>query len=95
MVVLTKEAIIEVIQALVKAYNLKDLREVKQFLGFRIIRNRAAKTITIDQEQYNHKILERFMIEDYRPIETPLPDSFKANIAPDTNYNKETKREYL
>ena len=41
-------------------YKYTDLREIKNFLGLHITRDRLKKTISLDQSQYIQRILDRF-----------------------------------
>jgi len=51
-------------------FEMKDLGELTHFLGMRISRNNG--TITIDQAAYIRQILERFKMQDSKPVSTPL-----------------------
>lgn len=53
-------------------FETKDLGKVKLFCGFEITRDRSARTITVGQERYNQIILERFGLENARPVTTPM-----------------------
>jgi transposase InsO family protein len=53
-------------------FETKDLGKVKLFCGFEITRDRSARTITVGQERYNKIILERFGLENARPVTTPM-----------------------
>lgn len=57
--------------ALKKRFNITSLGESKFMLGMRITRNRRARTITLDQELYISKALERFGLEKCRPARNP------------------------
>ena len=57
--------------ALHKRFSTKDLGESKWILGMRITRDRKARTITLDQELYITKALEKFGLEQCRTAETP------------------------
>ena len=50
---------------------MTDLGELKNLLGQRITRNRKEKTLKIDQEAYVKRTLEKFRMENCRPISTP------------------------
>lgn len=56
---------------------MKDLAEVRCFLGLNINRNRADGVMTIDQKQYVMKILQRFGMEDCRPSAIPMDPHLK------------------
>ena len=52
-------------------FNITDLGESKFMLGMRITRDRAARTITLDQELYVTKALEKFGLAQCAPTRTP------------------------
>ena len=56
---------------LTKRFNITDLGESKFMLGMRIRRDRRARTITLDQELYVTKALQRFGLEQCRTAPTP------------------------
>lgn len=65
------EALIEEIKV---AYELEDHGAAEWFLGIRIIRDRAAKTITLAHDAYIEKIATRFELANNAHIpSTPLP----------------------
>ena len=61
-------------------FEITDLGEIKWLLGFEILRDRAARTIAINQRLYISTIAARFNVLDARPVFTPM----EAN----TEYNK-------
>ena len=52
-------------------FNITDLGESRFMLGMRITRDRAARTITLDQELYVTKALEKFGLAQCTPTRTP------------------------
>lgn len=52
-------------------FNVTDLGESKFMLGMRITRDRAARTIKLDQELYVTKALEKFDLDHSTPKSTP------------------------
>ena len=54
-------------------YEMKDLGELKYFLGIQVHRNKERKLIHINQSSYNRTVLERFGMMDSKPMNTPLP----------------------
>lgn len=56
---------------LVKRFNTKDMGEAKWILGMRISRDRKARTITLDQELYITKALERYGLAQCKVAPTP------------------------
>ncbi|KAJ3479322.1 hypothetical protein NLI96_g9143 [Meripilus lineatus] len=62
---------------------ISDLGEIKSFVGLKITRDRAARTITISQPHYIDTILARFHMESSHPVSTPLDPHVKF-VAGDT-----------
>ena len=48
-------------------------------LGIHISRNRAERTITLDQSHYCHNMLERFGMTECNGVKTPLPTNVKLS----------------
>ena len=49
-----------IITDLNQAYDLRELGDVEWFLGIRVIRDRAAKTLSLVHNTYIKKIIKRF-----------------------------------
>src|SRR5204863_169388 len=56
-------------------YEMKDLGELKYFLGIQVHRDRERKIIHINQAGYNRTILERYGMQNSKPASTPLATS--------------------
>ena len=56
---------------------MKDLGAAKQILGMRITRDRKNRKLTLSQSEYIEKVLERFKMQDAKPVSTPLAIHFK------------------
>ena len=56
-------------------YEMKDLGELKYFLGIQVHRDRKRKIIHISQSGYNRTILERYGMQNSKPASTPLSTS--------------------
>jgi hypothetical protein len=69
-------------QALTKEYPLKDMGEITGCLGIRITRNRALRTIQLDQEAYFSTVLSNYGLENCTPVATPC-DGY-TSISPAT-----------
>ena len=54
-----------------KRFNIKQLKTATWMLGMRITRDRKARTITLDQELYVSKALEKFGLQQCRVVSTP------------------------
>src|SRR5438046_5492640 len=56
-------------------YEMKDLGELRYFLGIQVHHDRERKIIHISQSGYNRTILERYGMENSKPASTPLSTS--------------------
>jgi hypothetical protein len=63
-------------------FSMKDLGQLKHFLGMRV--TRTADGISIDQSTYVKDILSRFGMEDSKAVSTPMPTGTKL-IKSDVN----------
>jgi len=61
----------ESVALLQKRFNIKQLRRESWMLGMRIRRDRKARTITLDQELYVTKALQKFGLAECRAVSTP------------------------
>ena len=61
-------------EAIAQKYKVKDLGEVKKIIGIRVIRDRANRTIHLDQEAYLEKVLQdaQMLQETSRPTRIPM-----------------------
>ena len=60
----------EVKLALAKTFEVKDLWELNHFLGVKIVENHGAGTIWIGQPNYMEAILQKFGMENCKPLST-------------------------
>ena len=58
---------------------MKDLGATKQILGKRIIRDKTNGTLKLSQSEYVKKILNRFNMNEAKPVSTPLGSHFKLS----------------
>ena len=58
---------------------MKDLGAAKKILGMKITRNRKNRKLTLSQGEYIEKVLERFNMQDAKPVSTPLATHFKLS----------------
>ena len=58
-------------------YEMKDLAELKYFLGIHVHHDRERKIIHINQSGYNRTILERFGMQNSKPASVPLSASVR------------------
>ena len=66
------ELIAEVKSKLREAFEISDEGEIHWILGFAVIRNRAARTLSLSQTAYIEAIVRRFGLEDAKPLSTPM-----------------------
>ena len=59
------------VKLLQERFNIKQLQTATWMLGMRITRDRKARTITLDQELYVTKALEKFGLQQCRVVSTP------------------------
>ena len=59
-----------------KSFAMKDLGAAKKILGMRITRQENHK-LALSQGEYIEKVLERFRMQNAKPISTPLASHFK------------------
>jgi hypothetical protein len=62
-------------------YEMKDLGELKYFLGIQVHRDREQKIIHISQSGYNRTILERYDMQNSKPANTPLSSGTRLTKA--------------
>jgi hypothetical protein len=66
--------------ALAKSFDIKDLGELKWFLGVRVIRDRANRKIWLCQDSYIEKIANRFNLQFGKMPPTPMTtDTLEKN----------------
>lgn len=66
-------------QELSQEFEMKDLGPANQILGMRIIRNLTTSLLSLSQERYITKVLERFQVEDAKSRSTSLVRHFKLS----------------
>jgi hypothetical protein len=71
-------------------YNMKDLGNISECLGMRIIYDHTTGTLTLDQSEYIDQMLQKFNLENLRPANTPLDPGVKLSrdMAPTTDEEK-------
>jgi hypothetical protein len=56
---------------LANSFGMKDLSVAKTILGMRIPRDTKNHKLTLSREEYIEKVLDRFRMENTKPISTP------------------------
>jgi hypothetical protein len=62
---------------LANSFAMKDFGAAHKILGMRITRDRKNHKLTLSQGEYIEKVLERFRMQNAKPISTPLDSHFK------------------
>ena len=75
--------ITDVHKSLASEFKMRDLGDVNVFLGIRFTRDRAKRTIELDQESYIESSLARFKMSDSSTRKTPLPGKVHITTAPE------------
>ena len=71
----------EVKKALAMQFEVKDIGELRYFLGVKIIQNQRTGEVWIGQPVYGETVLQRFGMKDAKPVHTPLDTSTKLTKA--------------
>ena len=53
-------------------FEMKDMGEAAYILGVKILRNCSKRLLSLSQETYINKVLERFCMHDCKPMDTPI-----------------------
>ncbi|KAL2246274.1 UNVERIFIED_CONTAM: Retrovirus-related Pol polyprotein from transposon TNT 1-94 [Sesamum indicum] len=61
-----------------RKFDMKDLSEVRQILGMKIIRDKCIGKLWLSQSDYIEKVLCRFKMENAKPVGTPLEKSVQT-----------------
>jgi hypothetical protein len=72
-------------------FEMKDMGEASYVLGVKIIRDRSKRFLGLTQETYIKKMLERYHMQDSKPIDTPVDKSLSlsCDMCPKTLEEKE------
>jgi len=76
-------------------FEMKDMGEAKFILGVKIHRDRSKNLITLSQESYIEKILERFRMRDCKSIDTSVAkgENLSLETCPKTQSEKRRHEE--
>ena len=64
---------------LANSFAMNDLGATKKILGMKITRDMKNRKLTLSQGEYIEKVLERFNMQDAKPVSTPLATHFKLS----------------
>ncbi|KAK9098657.1 hypothetical protein Syun_025702 [Stephania yunnanensis] len=86
-----EEYLITIKRWLSSNFEMKDMGEAAYILGVKIKRDRSKKMLALSQEPYIKKILERFHMQDCKPIDTPITKDQGLNqrMCPKTPHERE------
>ena len=72
-------------------FEMKDLGVAKKILGMEIHRDRSVGKLYLSQKNYIEKVLERFGMQNAKPVNTPLAAHFRlsAEMSPQNDEEKE------
>ena len=60
-----------------KEFDMKDLGAAKKILGMEIHKDRASRRLWLSQYSYVKRVLERFNMDNAKPLSTPLVNHFR------------------
>jgi len=58
-------------------FEVRDMGEVRDFIGMKVMRNRAAKTLTLSNPGHTETLLEAFGMDRATPNKTPMSSAIK------------------
>ena len=73
-----------------RTFEMKDLGAGKHILGMEIHRDRKNGKLWLSQQKYVEKVLEKFNMNNVKPVNVPLASHFKisSDLSPRTNEEK-------
>jgi hypothetical protein len=74
-----------------KEFDMKDLGPAKKILGMQITRDKQKGTLQLSQTEYINRVLQRFNMDNAKPVSTPLASHFRLSKdqSPKTEEDKE------
>ena len=75
----SKKDIADLKQKLSSQFDMNDLGDAHHILGMRVTRDRKKGLLYLSQEEYVHKVLERFNMQSGRSVSTLLPAYLKLS----------------
>ena len=64
---------------LFRTFDMKDLGAAKHILGMEIHRDRKNGKLWLSQQKYVEKVLEKFFMNNVKPVNVPLASHFKLS----------------
>ena len=73
-----------------RTFEMKDLGAEKHILGMEIHKDRKNGKLWLSQQKYVEKVLEKFYMNNVKPVNVPLASHFKlsSDLSPRTNEEK-------
>ena len=59
---------------------MKDMGEASYVLGVKILRDCSKRLLGLSQETYIKKMLQRYHMHDYKPMDTPIERNLSLNL---------------
>ncbi|GJS36660.1 retrovirus-related pol polyprotein from transposon TNT 1-94 [Tanacetum coccineum] len=84
-----KDRISKLKAQLAREFKMKDLGPANKILGMQIHRDRVSRKIWLSQKSYVKKILQRFNMQDCKPISTPFATNIKLSSKMSPSSEKE------
>ena len=86
-----KDFVMDVKAWLSSSFEMKDMGEAAYILGVKISRDRSKRLLSLSQETYIKKVLERFGMQNCKSIDTPVckGDTLSQRQCPETREEKE------
>ncbi|KAL0394937.1 UNVERIFIED_CONTAM: Retrovirus-related Pol polyprotein from transposon TNT 1-94 [Sesamum latifolium] len=84
------EMIVATQKWLSSSFEMKDMGEAEYILGVKIHRDRSKKLLSLSQETYIKRIIERFCMHNANPVDTPMDKScvLSKELCPKTEEEK-------
>uniref|UniRef100_A0A1Y1K3D6 Reverse transcriptase Ty1/copia-type domain-containing protein n=1 Tax=Photinus pyralis TaxID=7054 RepID=A0A1Y1K3D6_PHOPY len=76
-------------------FEMRDMGEIKTFLGINIQRNRDAGTLYLSQRKYLEDVLRRFNMNNCNPVATPMEIQTKKITRSESEFTKKPYRELI
>ncbi|KAK2366240.1 putative mitochondrial protein [Trifolium repens] len=75
-----------------KEFDMKDLGPTRKILGMQITRDKQNGTLQLSQAEYINRVLQRFNMDNAKPVSTPLASHFRLSKdqSPKTEEEKES-----
>ena len=74
-----------------KEFDMKDLGAAKKILGMEIHKDRASRRLWLSQYSYVKRVLERFNMDNAKPVSTSLENHFRLSTNQCPKINDEVK----